>query len=164
MHENHDYLMLMTRNNTINTNTAYKAKGSYIWLLSLISLLLIGYIHFFTSTTSDSNSIISYIEICILFSILAIIWYINFIYPKFIIDGTKLIVKKAFSKIEIDINNIQRIETNYIDFNFRVILFSPYKVGLKVVYNKFDDIFIHPDQTSEFLKKLHQIKPSIIVK
>lgn len=141
---------------------AYISKGSYIWLLVMLALLLSLYIYLFIS--NETISLKNSLELVIPLAIIATVWYINFILPKFSIDGKNLIVKKAFSKTEIDINSIQRIETNYVVFNGRVILFSPYKVGLRVVYNKFDDILIHPEQSEEFIEELRNIRPNIAVK
>lgn len=139
----------------------YKSTGSYIWLISVTSILLAGYIYILADGQFSTKT---GLELVILFGIVATVWYINFIYPKFIIDRENLIVKKIFSNKTIDISNIQRIETNYKIFKATRILFVPYKVSMRVVYNKFDEVYINPNDQEEFFRHLHSIRPNIVIK
>lgn len=77
----------------------------------------------------------------------------------FIIEGNELICKSLFLKRKIEINNIRKIEKSNS-------LGSLYKIstafhGLTIHYNKFDDVFISPENHLEFCKLLNEQNPSI---
>ena len=40
----------------------------------------------------------------------------------------------------------------------------PYKVSMRVVYNKFDEVYINPNDQEEFFRHLHSIRPNIVIK
>lgn len=75
------------------------------------------------------------------------------------IEGNELICKSLFLKRKIEINNIRKIEKSNS-------LGSVYKIatafhGLTIHYNKFDDVYISPDNLLEFCKLLKEQNPSI---
>jgi hypothetical protein len=77
----------------------------------------------------------------------------------YIIEGNELICKSLFLKRKIEIKNIRKIEKSNS-------LGSIYKIatafhGLTIHYNKFDDVFISPENHLEFCKLLNEQNPSI---
>jgi hypothetical protein len=77
----------------------------------------------------------------------------------YIIEGNELICKSLFLKKKIEINSIREIEKSNS-------LGSIYKIatafhGLTIHYNKFDDVFISPENHIEFCKLLKEQNPSI---
>jgi hypothetical protein len=77
----------------------------------------------------------------------------------YIIEGNELICKSLFLKKKIEINSIREIEKSNS-------LGSIYKIatafhGLTIHYNKFDDVFISPENHLEFCKLLKEQNPSI---
>jgi len=77
----------------------------------------------------------------------------------YIIEGNELICKSLFLKRKIEINCIRKIEKSNS-------LGSIYKIasafhGLTIHYNKFDDVFISPENYLEFCKLLKEQNPSI---
>lgn len=77
----------------------------------------------------------------------------------YIIEGNELICKSLFLKRKIEISYIRKIEKSNS-------LGSIYKIasafhGLTIHYNKFDDVFISPENYLEFCKLLKEQNPSI---
>jgi hypothetical protein len=75
------------------------------------------------------------------------------------IEGNELNCKSLFLKRKIEINSIRTIEKSNS-------LGSIYKIatafhGLTIHYNKFDDVFISPENHLEFCKLLKELNPSI---
>jgi hypothetical protein len=90
--------------------------------------------------------------------ILGLIYFINKS-TYYIIEGNELICKSLFLKRKIEINSIRKIEKSNS-------LGSIYKIatafhGLSIHYNKFDDVFISPENHPEFCKLLNEQNPSI---
>lgn len=90
--------------------------------------------------------------------ILGLIYFINKT-TFYIIEGNELICKTLFYKKKIVIESIRKIEKSNS-------LGSIYKIdtsfnGITVHYNKFDDIFISPENHLEFCKLLNEQNPSI---
>lgn len=77
----------------------------------------------------------------------------------YIIEGNELICKSLFLKMKIEVSCIRKIEKSNS-------LGSIYKIasafhGLTIHYNKFDDVFISPENYLEFCKLLKEQNPSI---
>lgn len=77
----------------------------------------------------------------------------------YIIEGNELICKSLFLKRKIEISCIRKIEKSNS-------LGSIYKIasafhGLTIHYNKFDDVFISPENYLEFCKFLKEQNPYI---
>lgn len=77
----------------------------------------------------------------------------------YIIEGNELICKSLFLKRKIEVSCIRKIEKSNS-------LGSIYKIasafhGLTIHYNKFDDVFISPENYLEFCKLLKEQNPSI---
>ena len=77
----------------------------------------------------------------------------------YIIEGNELICKSLFLKRKIEISYIRKIEKSNS-------LGSIYKIasafhGLTIHYNKFDDVFISPENYLEFCKLLKEQNPYI---
>lgn len=90
--------------------------------------------------------------------ILGLIYFINKT-TYYIIEGNELICKSLFLKRKIEINSIRKIEKSNS-------LGSIYKIatafnGITIHYNKFDDVFISPENLLEFCKLLKEQNPSI---
>lgn len=90
-----------------------------------------------------------------------VLWLMYFINKStyYIIEGNELICKSLFLKRKIEINSIRKIEKSNS-------LGSLYKIatafhGLTIHYNKFDDVFISPENHPEFCKLLNEQNPSI---
>lgn len=90
--------------------------------------------------------------------ILGLIYFINKT-TYYCFEGNFLICKTVFYKKKIEIDSIRKIEKSNS-------LGSIYKIatafhGLTIHYNKFDDIFISPENHLEFCKLLNEQNPSI---
>lgn len=77
----------------------------------------------------------------------------------YIIEGNELICKSLFLKRKIEVSCIRKIEKSNS-------LGSIYKIasafhGFTIHYNKFDDVFISPENYLEFCKLLKEQNPSI---
>lgn len=77
----------------------------------------------------------------------------------YIIEGNELICKSLFLKRKIEVSCIRKIEKSNS-------MGSIYKIasafhGLTIHYNKFDDVFISPENYLEFCKLLKEQNPSI---
>ena len=77
----------------------------------------------------------------------------------YIIEGNELICKSLFLKRKIEINSIRKIEKSNS-------LGSIYKIatafhGITIHYNKFDDVYISPENHLEFCKLLKEQNPTI---
>ncbi len=90
-----------------------------------------------------------------------VLWLMYFINKStyYIIEGNELICKSLFLKKKIEINSIRKVEKSNS-------LGSLYKIatafhGLSIHYNKFDDVFISPENHPEFCKLLNEQNPSI---
>jgi hypothetical protein len=77
----------------------------------------------------------------------------------YIIEGNELICKSLFLKKKIEINSIRTIEkSNSLGSLFKIATAFH---GLSIHYNKFDDVFISPENHPEFCKLLNEQNPSI---
>jgi hypothetical protein len=77
----------------------------------------------------------------------------------YIIEGNELICKSLFLKRKIEINSIRKIEkSNSLGSLFKIATAFH---GLSIHYNKFDDVFISPENLPEFCKLLNEQNPSI---
>lgn len=90
--------------------------------------------------------------------ILGLIYFINKT-TYYIIEGNELICKSLFLKRKIEINCIRKIEKSNS-------LGSIYKIstafhGITIHYNKFDDVFISPENHLEFCKLINEQNSSI---
>jgi hypothetical protein len=77
----------------------------------------------------------------------------------YIIEGNELICKSLFLKKKIEINSIRKVEkSNSLGSLFKIATAFH---GLSIHYNKFDDVFISPENHPEFCKLLNEQNPSI---
>ena len=77
----------------------------------------------------------------------------------YIIEGNELICKSLFLKKKIEINSIRKVEkSNSLGSLFKIATAFH---GLTIHYNKFDDVFISPENHPEFCKLLNEQNPSI---
>ena len=77
----------------------------------------------------------------------------------YIIEGNELICKSLFLKKKIEINSIRKVEkSNSLGSLFKIATAFH---GLSIHYNKFDDVFISPENLPEFCKLLNEQNPSI---
>lgn len=134
-----------------------QGKESYIWFFAVC--VLIAAIRF----SSINNGV--YLSTAIALFILALIWYSVFYYSKYKISDNKLLVKAIEGKKTIDVKNIRKVEKgNSIWTSGWFYFWYPYQKGLNIHYNKYDEIFINPEQQDEFIAKLLDINPLIEVK
>lgn len=99
-----------------------------------------------------------YVSLIILLPItlyLAWMWFDTY----YIIDGDRLFYKSALFKGIIDIQTINEIDKNRT-------LYAGHKPSLSgkgviIKYNKWDDIYLSPVQTDEFVEALKSINPQI---
>ncbi|MGE8428746.1 MAG: hypothetical protein ACN6O7_12745 [Sphingobacterium sp.] len=65
----------------------------------------------------------------------------------------------------VDIISIRKLETEKVDWfgTMRLTILRPYRKGMILHYNVIDDIFVDPENPTEFIDKLKQIAPSINV-
>ena len=133
------------------------SKESYIWFIAVC--VLIAGIRF----NSINNGV--YLSTAIALFVLALIWYFVFYYSNYKISDNKLLVKAIEGKKTIDVKNIRKIEKgNSIWTSGWFYFWYPYQKGLNIHYNKYDEIFINPEQQEEFIAKLLDINPSIEIK
>lgn len=133
----------------------YKPKleiGSLIWVLAttLIAVTMFGLVNL----SAFSYVLISFLTI---FPI-----YLYFIKPKYSIIGQELSYKGPDGSGKINIQDIQKIETNKLPPSFPYgIFFNPYRKGFIVYYNKMDDIFISIKDEDILINELIELNPGI---
>jgi hypothetical protein len=106
-----------------------------------------------------------YLGTLLLFGVFAITWYFTFFYKRYWIEGDKLFIKTVSGTKSVDITSIRKLETDKVDWfgTMRLTILRPYRKGMVLHYNKIDDIFVDPENPTEFIDKLKQIAPNIDV-
>lgn len=122
---------------------------SYIWLVVSIAIIF--------GITYDKNG--TYFSQLIFSALLAAVWFFTFQYPTYRIDQNKLIIKTLFEKNLIEVSSIRKIEKDQISIHRSI--FRPAEKGIRVHYNKFDDIILCPKNEAEFINALLQNNPNI---
>ena len=85
-----------------------------------------------------------------------VLWLMYFINKStyYIIEGNELICKSLFLKKKIELNSIRKVEkSNSLGSLFKIATAFH---GLTIHYNKFDDVFISPENHPEFCKLLNE--------
>lgn len=139
----------------------YKSAFSKLnFIIPLIPALIIVLISFFTE--DDVNLIIFpplgiFVFILLFFTILYYTTYYE-------IQKEDLIISMFFYKTKIKISEIRIVKhSNSI---IKTNLYKPgfHHKGLEILYNKYDDIFISPENKEQFIAQLLEINPNIEIK
>lgn len=140
-----------------------KFKSAFSKLNFIIPLLPVSIILILSVfTEEDTNLIIFpalgiYVFMVLLFSIL----YYTIYYE---IQKEVLIISMFFYKTKIKISEIRSIK--YSDSIVKTNLYKPgcHHKGLEILYHKYDDIFISPENRELFIAQLQEINPNIEIK
>ncbi|MES2863927.1 MAG: PH domain-containing protein [Bacteroidota bacterium] len=134
------------------------SKLNFIIPLIPVSLILI--ISIFTE--EDSNLIIFpalgiYVFMVVLFTILFYTTYYE-------IRENILIISYFFIKTKIKITEIRTIK--YSNSIIKTNLYKPgfHEKGIEIMYHKYDDIYISPENKEQFIADLLQLNPNIEIK
>ncbi|KKO92893.1 MULTISPECIES: PH domain-containing protein [Sphingobacterium] len=131
--------------------------GSYIWGTgAIIFIAMISY--------EDLHRGL-YTGALLLFAVFALTWYFTFFYKRYWIEDNKLFIKSIWGTDSVDVNSIRKVETDKVFWfgSMRFTVLRPYRKGMILHYNVIDDIFIDPENPTEFIDKLRQIEPNIKV-
>lgn len=98
-----------------------------------------------------------------LFLILAVTCYFTFFFNQYWIEGDDLFIRSISGTKSLNITTIRRLERDKVDWfgTMRLTILRPYRKGMILHYNQFDDLFICPEKPLEFIGELKQINPSI---
>jgi hypothetical protein len=134
-------------------DTTFKAMYIAIFVILIVMPIII-YI--------TEKEIVPFIILELLFgSILFILFLVNY-YLRIIIDGNYLIIKIIFLLFKADISKITKIrkgETMWSGFH----KYGTTTKGL-IIFTKYkDDLYITPENEEDFLKKILEINPNIII-
>lgn len=131
--------------------------GSYIWGVAMIIFIVM------LSYEGLEKGL--YLGTLLLFGVFAITWYFTFFYKRYWIEGDKLFIKAVSGTKSVDVTSIRKLETDKVDWfgTMRLTILRPYRKGMVLHYNKIDDIFVDPENPTEFIDKLKQIAPNIDV-
>jgi hypothetical protein len=140
-----------------------KFKSAFSKLNFIIPLLPVSIILILSVfTEEDTNLIIFpalgiYVFMVLLFSIL----YYTIYYE---IQKEVLIISMFFYKTKIKISEIRSIK--YSDSIVKPNFYKPgcHHKGLEIIYHKYDDIFISPENRELFIAQLQEINPNIEIK
>lgn len=132
--------------------------NKYILFGAIIILFLM------TIPTLFEDSIEPFIVISVinLIIILFLLWTYKSTF--YILKNDVLIWKSGPFKGTIEINNINKIEHHkgiYVPTIWKPALSH---IGLIIIYNKYDDIYISPEKSEEFIARLLETNPNITIK
>ena len=138
--------------------SAVSKLNKYIYVGVILFLLLLTIPAFFED---------SYEPFLVLFSIhflviLFLVWTYKTTFYK--IENTNLHWKSGPFKGKIDITKINRIEYHkgiYVPTIWKPALSH---IGLIITYNKYDDIYISPEKSEQFITQLLETNPNITIK
>lgn len=97
-----------------------------------------------------------------IFHLVFIIFFITILFTtNYTIQNEELLCKSSVFRSRIKIKNIRKIE-----FHKGIIVPVTWKLGLShigiiITYNKYDDIYISPENREEFINDLLKINPNI---
>lgn len=134
------------------------SKFNFIILLIPVILVLI-----ISILSEDDINLIVFPPLAIL-GLLAIIFTVLFFTTYYEIQKEDLIISMFFYKVKIKISEIRMIK--YSNSFFKTNLYKPgfhYK-GIEILYNKFDDIYISPENKEKFIALLLEHNPNIEIK
>lgn len=129
--------------------------GSYIWGVAMIGFIIM------LSYEGIEQGL--YMGTLFLFLILAVTSYFTFFFNRYWIDGDMLFIRSISGTKSVNISTIRKLEKNKVDWfgTMRLTILRPYRKGMILHYNQFDDLFICPEKPLEFIGELKQINPSI---
>ena len=134
-------------------DTTFKAMYIAIFVILIVMPIII-YI--------AEKEIVPFIILELLFGSILYIFFLANYYLRIIIDGNYLIIKIIFVLFRADISKITKIrkgETMWSGFH----KYSTTAKGL-IIFTKYkDDLYITPENEEDFLKKILEINPNIII-
>lgn len=139
----------------------YKSAFSKInYLIPLFPGIIIALIGFLSG---DSIEMVL-VPIGILFLFLIILITVTFFTTYYEIQENVLLVSMFFYKTKIKISEIKTIK--YSNSIIKTNFYKPgfHHKGIEIVYHKYDDIFISPENKEQFIAKLIEINPNITIK
>ncbi|WP_312335507.1 hypothetical protein [Sphingobacterium sp.] len=131
--------------------------GSYIWGIATILIIVM------LSYEGLEKGL--YLGTLLLLGVFALTWYFTFFYKRYWIEGDKLFIKTVSGTKSVDITSIRKLETDKVDWfgTMRLTIIRPYRKGMLLHYNLADDLFVDPENPTQFIDKLKQIAPNIDV-
>jgi len=131
--------------------------GSYIWGVAMILFIVM------ISYEGLEKGL--YMGTFLLFGVFALTWYFTFFFKRYWIEGDKLFIKTVSGTKSVDITSIRKLETDKLDWfgTMRFTILRPYRKGMLLHYNLADDIFVDPENPTQFIDRLKQIAPNIDV-
>lgn len=134
-------------------DTTFKAMYIAIFVILIVMPIII-YI--------AEKEIVPFIILELLFGSILYIFFLANYYLRIIIDGNYLIIKIIFVLFRADISKITKIrkgETMWSGFH----KYGTTAKGL-IIFTKYkDDLYITPENEEDFLKKILEINPNIII-
>lgn len=132
--------------------------GSYIWGVGMIIFIV-------TVCYGDLEQGL-YTGTLLLLGVFGLTWYFTFFFKRYWIEDKKLFIKSIWGTESVDINSIRKIEMDKIFWfgGMRLTFLRPYRKGIILHYNLADDLFVDPENVSDFIEKLQHISPGIEIK
>ncbi|WP_454881738.1 PH domain-containing protein [Sphingobacterium detergens] len=131
--------------------------GSYIWGAGMIIFIaMISYGGMEKGLYSGA---------LLLFAVFVLTWYLTFFFKRYWIEDNKLFIKSIWGTKSVDVNSIRKVEADKAFWfgSMRFTVLRPYRRGMILHYNEIDDIFVDPENPTQFIDKLKQIAPNIDV-
>lgn len=134
------------------------SKFNFIILLIPVILVLI-----ISILSEDDINLIVFPPLAIL-GLLAIFFTVLFFTTYYEIQKEDLIISMFFYKVKIKISDIRAIK--YSNSFIKTNLYKPgfHYNGIEIFYNKFDDIYISPENKEKFIQILLEHNPNIEIK
>lgn len=125
--------------------------STFIWLFAIIALLIYQYFEN-TSRGLFYGALFSTL-------LLGFVWYIIFIFPTYSIIDNSLKLNIFLEKKTIPIPSIRKVERNQIRGIYPFL--NPYRKGLLIHFNSYDDVFINPSSEDSFIEELLKVNPNV---
>lgn len=134
--------------------------SKFNFIILLLPVLLVLIIGIFTE--DDINIII--VPPVVIFVLLLVTFSILFYTTYYEIQKDILIISMFFYKTKIKISDIRFIK--YSNSIMKSNFYKPgfHHKGIEIMYNKYDDIFISPQNKEQFITQLQEINPNIEIK
>lgn len=140
-----------------------KFKSDFSKFNFLIPLIPVSIILIISIFTEDDINLIIFPALGI-FVFIVLLFIILFYTTYYEIQKETLIISMFFYKTKIKISEIRSIK--YSNSIIKTNLYKPgfHHKGLEVMYHKYDDIFISPENKEQFIAQLLEVNPNIEIK
>ena len=139
----------------------YKSDFSKInFFIPLFPAILVSLISFLSGDSIEM--VLAPIGILILF--LSVLISVTFFTTYYEIQENLLVISMFFYKTKINISEIRTIK--YSNSIMKTNLYKPgfHHKGIEIVYHKYDDIFISPNNRDQFIEQLIEQNPTIEIR